>query len=169
MRRPYWVASIFWAMPPGARTPGRTTIRALCAAFRRLWAGQARRDELTARVCDLIRSRGWRQVWQSAMVNRAKRSDRRHLIDSARHPRRRDGAIAVALLLLPWVVAWSLVRRHHHLDGGTVAILVSLSLGLPSLWPMWTTYRGPKRANSSIHGLNLGQVADQLAIAVGSQ
>ncbi len=103
------------------------------------------------------------------MVNRAKRTDRRHLVDSARHPRRRDGAIAVALLLLPWVVAWGLVRRHHHLDGGTVGILVAVSLGLPSLWVMWTTYRGPKRFSAPASGLSMGQIADQLAIAVGAQ
>ena len=87
-------------------------------------------------------------------------------MDSARHPWRRDGAIAIALFALPCAMALVVVRRHHHLDGGTVAILVSVSLGLPSLWLMWTTYRGPRRADIL---LSLGQVADQLAVAVGAQ
>ena len=103
------------------------------------------------------------------MVNRAKRPDRWHLIDSARHPRRLDGVIAIALLLLPWAYALFLVRRHHHLDGGTVAVLVSVCLGLPTLWLMWTTYRGPKRADRPASALGLGQVADQLASAVSDQ
>ena len=77
--------------------------------------------------------------------------------------------IAIVLFLLPWAGALFLVRRHHHLDGGTVAILVSASLGLPTLWLMWTTYRGPKRADTPVRGLSLDQVADQLAIAVGAQ
>ena len=68
------------------------------------------------------------------MVNRAKRPDRQYLLAAARHPKRRDGAIAIALFLLPWVAALVLVDRHHHLDGGTMAILVAVSLGLPTLW-----------------------------------
>ena len=74
-----------------------------------------------------------------------------------------------ALLLLPWVVALVLVRRHHHLDGGTVGILVAVSLGLPTLWLTWAAYRGPRRSEASVSGLSLAQVADQLAIAVGAQ
>jgi len=70
------------------------------------------------------------------MVNRTKSPDRRHLLAVA-HPTRRDGAIALALFLLPWVAAVILVRRHHHLDGGTVGILVAVSLGLPTLWVTW--------------------------------
>jgi NACHT domain len=50
-----------------------------------------------------------------------------------------------------------------------VAILVAVSLGLPTLWATWTAYRGPRRAGTTATGLNLGQVADQLAIAVGAQ
>ncbi len=108
-------------------------------------------------------------MWQSARVNGAKRLGRRHLIAIARHPTRRDGGAAIALLVLPWTVALVLARRHHHLDGGTVALLVSLSLGLPSLWLIWTTYRGPKRSGAPLSDLSLAQVADELAIAVGVQ
>ena len=39
------------------------------------------------------------------MVNSARRPDRRHWIAAARHPARRDGAVAVVLFLLPAVVA----------------------------------------------------------------
>lgn len=103
------------------------------------------------------------------MVNRMKRSDRRHLLAVALHSTRRDGAAAIALLVLPWVVALILAARHHLLGGGTVAILVAVSLGLPTLWVTWTAYRGPRRAGTTATGLSLGQVADQLAIAVGAQ
>ena len=102
------------------------------------------------------------------MVKRAERPGRRHLRAVA-HPTRRDGAIAIALLILPWVVALVLLRRHHHLDGGTVGILVAVSLGLPTLWLTWAAYRGPRRAGASVGGLSLAQIADQLAIAVGRQ
>jgi hypothetical protein len=77
--------------------------------------------------------------------------------------------IAIALFLLPWVPALVLVRRHHHLDGGTVGILVSVSLGLPTLWLMWTSYRGPKRSGIPVSSLSLAQVADKLAVAVRKQ
>ena len=122
----------------------------------------------TARVRGLIDSHRCRQIWHPARVKRVNRSDGKHLIDNARHPRRRDGAIAIVLFLLPWAVALVLVRRHHHLDGGAVAILVAVSFGLPSLWLMWTTYRGPKQTASG-NGLSLAQVADQLAVAVSKQ
>jgi NACHT domain len=118
-----------------------------------------------SQVRDLIGSRRWRHVWQSSIVNRAKRLDRRHL-RAARHPTRRDGVIALALLLLPWVVAAVAARRHHHLDAGTVA---AVSIGLATLWVAWATFRGPKRPAAPASSLTLGQVADQLAIAAGAQ
>ena len=62
-----------------------------------------------------------------------------------------------------------LVRRHHHLDGGTAGILVAVSLGLPTLWLTWAAYRGPRRAGTSVGGLSLAQMADRLAIAVDRQ
>ena len=76
--------------------------------------------------------------------------------------------VTVALLLLPGVVALVLVRCHHHLDVAVVAILFAVSLGLPSLWVMWATYRGPRRP-STIGGLSILQVADQLALAIRAQ
>jgi hypothetical protein len=82
---------------------------------------------------------------------------------------RRDGGIAIALLALPWVAALILVRRHQHLGGSDLAIVISVSLGLPSLWLMWTTYRGPRRVGADASGLSLAQVADRLAVAVGAQ
>jgi NACHT domain len=119
-------------------------------------------------VYDLIGSPRWRRVWQSEIVNCAKRPDRRGLLAAA-HPTRRDGAIALVLFLLPWVAAVILVRRHHHLDGGTVGILVAVSLGLPTLWVTWAAYRGPRRSGGPVSGLGMGQIADQLAVAVGTQ
>jgi len=117
-------------------------------------------------VRDLIDSRRCRQLWQSATVKRTKRPDRRDLLATAHHPRRLDGAIALALALLPWVAAVILVRRHHYLDGGTVGILVAVSLGLPTLWLTWAAYRGPRRRRAD---LSMAEVADQLAMAVGAQ
>ena len=77
--------------------------------------------------------------------------------------------IALAPLVLPWVVALVLVRRHHHLDGATVGILVAVSLGLPTLWVAWAAYRGPRQGSTPGSGLSMAQVADQLAVAVGAQ
>ena len=75
----------------------------------------------------------------------------------------------MVLLLLPWVVALVLVRRHHHLDVGAVTILVSASLGLPVIWLTWAMYRDAKKSDTQAGGLTLPQVADQLAVAVGAQ
>ena len=80
------------------------------------------------------------------------------------HPARRDGAIAVAFFLLPGVIAVALEDRDHHLDGNTVAILISVSLGMPVLWLTWATYWQSQR--SADGGLSLAEVSDQLAIAV---
>ena len=99
-------------------------------------------------------------------MNRAKRPDRRHLRAAARHPTRRDGVIAMALLLLPWATVLVAARRHHHLDFGAVA---AVSIGLATLWVAWATLRGPKRPAAPANGLTLGQVADRLAVAVGAQ
>ncbi len=115
---------------------------------------------------DLIGSHRWPQVWQSAIVKRTKGPDRRHLRAAARHPTRRDGARALAALLLPWVADLVAARGHHHLDAGTVA---GVSISLAALWIAWATFRGPKRPTDPVSGLTLGQVADRLAVAVGDQ
>lgn len=102
-----------------------------------------------------------------------KRPDRRRWRVAGRHARRLDGAIAILLLLLPWLVVLLVWPRVRHLDVGTaIAVFFgsfAVSLGLPMLWLMWTTYRGPKRGDTPVRGLSLGQVADQLAVAVGAQ
>lgn len=103
------------------------------------------------------------------IVNGVKRHDRRRWLNAARHPTRRDGAVTIALLMLPWVVALVLARRHHHLDGGTVGILVAVSLGLPTLWLAWAAYRHPRRSGAPVSDLSMAQVADQLAVAVSVQ
>ena len=81
--------------------------------------------------------------------------------------------IAIALLLLPWAVALFLGSHHYRLDVATaVAVffgLIASSLGLPTLWLMWTTYRGPKQAATRLSAMSASQVADQLAVAVGVQ
>jgi NACHT domain len=103
------------------------------------------------------------------MVNRAKRPDRGHLLAAVGHPVRRDGAIALVLFLAPWVAVLFLVRGHQHLDTGTkVAVifgLATVSIGLPTLWVTWAGYRGPRPPAD----LSMAEVADQLAVAVGTQ
>src|SRR5215469_9218930 len=95
------------------------------------------------------------------------------LPDASRHPRRRDGAIAVVLLLLPWIVYLFLAPHLRHLDvGSKVAVafgFFAVSFGLPTLWLMWTTYRGPKLSDALPSDLSLTQIADKLAIAVADQ
>jgi hypothetical protein len=90
-----------------------------------------------------------------------------------RHPARRDGVIALALFVLPWAAALLLVRRHSHLDVGTEVAVISAvaaaGIGLSTLWLTWAALREAKRSGSRDSGLPLGQVADQLAIAVGGQ
>jgi hypothetical protein len=68
------------------------------------------------------------------------------------------------LAVLPW--AWFL--RHHHLDGGTVGIILTVSLGLPAVWLAVVGYLAAGRA-TQVSELAMAQVADQLAIAVGAQ
>src|SRR6266487_2021289 len=107
------------------------------------------------------------QIWQSTLVNGAKRPDRRHWLAAARHPARRDGVLALALFLLPGVVALVLWRRHHHLDVATVTLLVTAALALPGAWLGWAKHRDDRR--SAAQSLTMAQVADQLAVAVGTQ
>ena len=101
-----------------------------------------------------------------------KRQDRRRWLAAVRHPARRDGAIALLLLVLPWVLAWLLVR-HHHLDFATGAAVVAgaaaASAGFPVAWLTWAMYRDAKKSDTQAGELPLAQVADQLAEAVGTQ
>ena len=90
-------------------------------------------------------------------------------MNAARHPTWRDGAVLWALLLLPWVVAVVLVRRHHHLDVAAVTVVFTVSIGLPTLWVAWAAYRGSRRSGTPVSGLTMAQAADQLAVAVGTQ
>src|SRR5689334_15129934 len=108
-------------------------------------------------------------MWQPAVMSGARHLNRRRWLAGNRHPTRRDGAVAFGLLLLPWVGALMLARRHHHLDVGAVTVLVSLSLGLPVIWLAWATYREAIRSSTQAHELTLAQAADQLALAVGAQ
>ena len=68
-------------------------------------------------------------MWQSALMNHVRRLDWRHWLAATRPPARKDGAIAVALLVLPWAVALALAVLYH-LGAITVTILASASVGL---------------------------------------
>jgi hypothetical protein len=76
------------------------------------------------------------------------------------------------LLVLPWVVAWLLVR-HRHLDIPTTAAVVAgaaaASAGFPVAWLTWAMYRDAKKSASQASDMTLADVADQLAVAVGAQ
>ena len=68
----------------------------------------------------------------------------RDWLSAARHPGRRDGVIAVVLLVLPWVLAWVLAP-HHHVDATAVTILVAVTIPLPTLWLTWVGIRNASR------------------------
>ena len=103
------------------------------------------------------------------MVNGTRRSYGRRWLDVARHPARRDGALLWTLLVLPWVVALVLVRRHHHLDVGGWTLVLTASVGLPTLWVTWAAFRDSRRSAAAGGGPGMAQVADELAAAVGKQ
>ena len=46
-------------------------------------------------------------------MDSAKRFSVRRWLSAARHPTRRDGVIAAALLVLPWAFVWVRAPRHH--------------------------------------------------------
>ena len=50
-----------------------------------------------------------------------------------------------------------------------ISALAAASIGLSTLWLTWAALKEAKRSGSPVGGLNLGQVADQLAVAVGAQ
>jgi hypothetical protein len=108
-------------------------------------------------------------MWEAALVNGTRRSYGRRWLDAARHPARRDGALLWALLVLPWVVALVWVRRHHHLDVGGWTLVLTASVGLPTLWVAWAAFRDSRRSAAAGGGPGMAQVADELASAVGEQ
>jgi NACHT domain len=77
-------------------------------------------------------------------------------------------AVAVALLVLPWMIALALAR-HHHLDATAVGILAAVSIPLSGLWIAWVTLAKGDSPGAAASGLSMAQVADQLAVAVGAQ
>jgi len=93
-------------------------------------------------------------------MNHARRLDKRRWLDAARHPARKDGAIAAALIALPWVIAlilWLLWPRRHHLDAGTAAAVIfgfaAVSVGLPVVWLAWVPVRNAGRTSTTSVGL----------------
>ena len=77
-------------------------------------------------------------------------------------------AAAVALLVLPWLIALALAP-HHHLDATAVGILAAVSIPLSGLWLAWVTVAKSGGSGTPVSGRSMAQVADQLAIAVGAQ
>ena len=84
------------------------------------------------------------------------------------HPARRDGLIALVLFVLPLLYGIVSRQRDHHLDGGTLAVLISVAVGLPTLWLTWATYREGRRA-AAVGEVSLPDVADSLAGAIRVQ
>jgi hypothetical protein len=108
-------------------------------------------------------------MWEAAVVTGTRGSYGRRWLDAARHPARRDGAVLWVLLVLPWVAGLVLVRRHHHLDAGGWAVVLTVSLGLPTLWVAWAAFRDARRSGAAESGPRLARIADELAGAVGRQ
>ena len=87
-------------------------------------------------------------------MNHARRLDWRQWLAATRHPAHKDGAIAVALIVLPWVIAlvlWLLWLRRHHLDVGTATAVIfgfaAVSVGLPVVWLAWVPIRNASRSS----------------------
>jgi hypothetical protein len=98
------------------------------------------------------------------MVQGTKRLAVRRWLAAARH--RRDGAIAVGLLVLPWVIALVLVPDHH-LDATAVTILAAVSIPMATLWLTWVAVRDAKRSGTPDGGLTAGQVVYQESAVAG--
>ena len=84
-------------------------------------------------------------------------------LSAARHPRRHDGVIASAFLVLPWVLVWALAP-HHRLDATSVTILVSVTIPLAGLWLTWAGLRNASRSgpgDDKAGGVIIGQVVYQ--------
>jgi hypothetical protein len=84
------------------------------------------------------------------------------------HPARRDGVISLVLFLIPGVIALGLLFLHKQVDAGTVGILVTAAVGMPTAWLAWAVYRS-SASSSATQARSLRELADQLAIAVGAQ
>ena len=82
----------------------------------------------------------------------------RRWLSAARHPARRDGVIAAALLALPWALAWA-VAPHHHLDATAVTILAAVTIPLSGLWLTWAAFRNASRAAPADSGARPGIIA----------
>ena len=54
--------------------------------------------------------------------------------------------VLLALLVLPWAAGLVLARRHHRLDAGSWGVVLTVSLGLPTLWVTWAAFRDARRA-----------------------
>ena len=78
-------------------------------------------------------------------VNSAKRPDWRHWLDPVRHPTRKDGAIAWAILVLPWVIALALAPRHY-ISTAAVGVLAAVSIPGAALWLVWVQVREARRS-----------------------
>jgi hypothetical protein len=76
-------------------------------------------------------------------MNGAHHSGMRRWLSAAVHLPGRDGVIATALLVLPWVLVWALAP-HHHLNTTAVIILASLTIPLSALWLTWKTYKATR-------------------------
>jgi NACHT domain len=76
--------------------------------------------------------------------------------------------VAVALLVLPWVIALALARRHH-LDTTAVGILAAVSVPLSGLWLTWVTLAKAEGPGTPATSPGIAMVADQLAVAVKEQ
>ena len=77
-------------------------------------------------------------------------------------------AVAVVLLVLPWVIALA-VAHHHHLDATAVAILAAVSIPLSALWVAFVTLAKDSGSADSGRSVSMAEIADQLAITVGTQ
>jgi hypothetical protein len=96
-------------------------------------------------------------------MNHASRPGWRQWLAAARHPARKDGAVAVALVVLPWVVAlvvWLVWLHRDHLDAGTVAAVIfgfaALSAALPPAWLTWATFRNASSTGAPSAGQQSG-------------
>jgi hypothetical protein len=99
-------------------------------------------------------------------VDGAQRAGVRRWLSAARHPARRDGVIAAALLVLPWVLVWALAP-HHHLGAPAVTVLVSVTIPLAGLWLTWAAFRNASKPGQSDRDEQSGQFDAELGNVSG--